>query len=417
MSSALPITGKFHCSNEIINKLQEITCRSTISNFFYFPTDCPHREKNGWTGDAAISAEQMMLNFNATKSLKEWLNNARVSQLENGCISAVIPTAGFGIEWGNGPAWDTFLVQIPYYVYKYEGDKEILYDNFDAICKNLRYNRTKMNEYGLLAHGLGDWCPPSRRADDYTTELQITDTLITIDSCYKTIKIAEILERTEEKKEFEAYYSLLRENFRSYYIKDGRIKDEYAGQTGVAMALYYKVFEKEEEISAINQLLELLDKTNGCFDVGVLGARVLFRVLSDFGYAELAYKLITQDKYPSYKYLLDYGATTLWEEFQELYDDRLECKNGRKLNSLNHHFWGDISAWFYKYIGGIRINPRLDNPNLVEIAPCFIKDIEFCHVEKQYRGGVIVVDWKRTSDGITLNVSAPNGIEIVKKLR
>ncbi|MBQ8429303.1 MAG: family 78 glycoside hydrolase catalytic domain [Clostridia bacterium] len=416
INSSLKQTGKFSCSDEVINKLQEITCRSDISNFFYFPNDCPHREKNGWTGDAAISAEQILLNFKAGRSFKEWFVNARYSQRENGMLSGVIPTSGFGFDWGNGPAWDTFLVQIAYYVYKYEGDIEIVKENFGAIMKNLRFIMSHVNENGLLEYGLGDWCPPGRIASHYTTELQITDTLITLDTCYKAAKLASLIGETQAKEEIDGYYALLRQNFRAYYVENGKIKVEHAGQAGVAMALYYKAFEPCEAESAINQLLQLIEDANGCFNVGVLGGRVLFRVLSDYGRAEEAYKLITQSKYPSYKYILDHGATSLWENIQETDGDRMEQKDGKKLDSQNHHFWGDISAWFYKYIGGIRINPGLTDENLVVIKPYYLSAISSCHVEKEYKNGKIVVDWKRTEDGISLQASAPDGVklEIIK---
>ena len=159
------------------------------------------------------------------------------------------------------------------------------------------------------------------------------------------------------KAEAEQYYAVLRKNFRVHYVKNGKIKEDSATQTGVAMTLYYKAFEQAEEAGAVKQLLALIEEKNGCLDTGVLGARVLFRTLSDHGHADVAYRLITQSKYPPYKYILDCGATTLWENFQEIDGDRMERKDGRKLDSMNHHFLGDISAWFYKYVGGIRINP------------------------------------------------------------
>lgn len=107
MSSDLKERASFNCSDEVLNKLQEITRRSVLSNFFYFPTDCPHREKNGWTGDAAVSAEHILLNLTAEKSLKEWLLNIRFAQREDGALPGIVPTGGWGFKWGNGPMWDS----------------------------------------------------------------------------------------------------------------------------------------------------------------------------------------------------------------------------------------------------------------------------------------------------------------------
>ncbi|PWM71543.1 MAG: hypothetical protein DBX59_08550 [Bacillota bacterium] len=412
----LKSAGSFACSNEIVNKLQENTRRSDLANFYDFPTDCPHREKNGWTGDAALSAEQFMLNFHAEKSFREWLYNVRASQIESGALSGIVPTAGWGFAWGNGPAWDTVVTQLSYYGYKYTADKTILTENFDCIVAYLRYAKTRLNENGLLAYGLGDWCPAGGYNNDVFTSLEITDTLTIIDTCYKAGVIAEILGKTEEKAEFDAFYALLRKNFREKFVENGEIKREFATQSAVSMALYYKAFEKEETERAVGQLLALIAAKNDYFDVGVLGARTLFRVLSDYGYDELALKLIVQKGFPSYRYHLDRGATTLWENFIDLADGEIKPKaEGREVDSLNHHFWGDISAWFYKYIAGIRINPALKDPFTVEIAPHFIEGITHCRAEREYLGGKITVEWERKPDGVHVEVSAPAQVKIVKK--
>ena len=110
--------GHFVCDNGIANKLQEAAVRSDLSNFHYFPTDCPHREKNGWTADASLSAEQMLLNLDPERSYKEWMRNIYAALDENGELPSIIPTPGWGKGGGNcGPSWDIAIVNIPYYVY------------------------------------------------------------------------------------------------------------------------------------------------------------------------------------------------------------------------------------------------------------------------------------------------------------
>ncbi len=407
--------GLFECSDMILNRLQEMTMRSTISNFFYFPMDCPHREKNGWTGDVALSAEHILLNYQAGNSLQEWLHNVRNAQRENGSIPGIVPTAGWGYAWGNGPAWDAALIQVPYYIYKYENNRNILLENWTAILKNIRYMMSRRNQDGMLAYGLGDWCPPSRSNNRYPTKLQITDTLTGLDICFKASRIAMVLSDIEAKEELLNYYKDLRSAFRAYYIKDSRILEEYATQTALAMAIYYHAFEESEVPIAFKQLLSIIENDGGCFDVGVLGARVLFRVLADCGRADLAYHLITQKKFPSYRYWVDRGATTLWENFHELETDLIKRKDGRQVNSLNHHFWGDISAWFYRYLGGIRINPQLKDENLVEIKPIFLQEIDYCKAEKIYKGQKISVVWQRINGEVKVAIDAPTCFKVIKQ--
>ena len=104
----IPQVCEFSCDNDIVNKLVGMTLQSDKSNFVFYPYDCPHREKNGWTADAAISAEQILHSFDAKDSLEQWLMQIRNAQLPDGKLPGIVPTAGWGFEWGNGPACSSF---------------------------------------------------------------------------------------------------------------------------------------------------------------------------------------------------------------------------------------------------------------------------------------------------------------------
>ena len=114
MHTQLPVRGGFRCSDETVNRIHEASMRSTLSNFVHFPTDCPQREKNGWTADAALSAEHTLLYFAPERCYHEWLRNIRGSQAPDGSLPGIVPTAGWGFAWGNGPAWDCVLFWLPY---------------------------------------------------------------------------------------------------------------------------------------------------------------------------------------------------------------------------------------------------------------------------------------------------------------
>ena len=116
--SKLEERGGFQCSDEIVNRLQEATRRSDLSNFYYYPVDCCQREKNGWTADAALSAEHMLMNLTVGNSYKEWMRNIAKAQNDAGAIPGIIPTGGWGFAWGNGPAWDNIIVYLPFYTYQ-----------------------------------------------------------------------------------------------------------------------------------------------------------------------------------------------------------------------------------------------------------------------------------------------------------
>ena len=185
----------FACSDAAINALQEMTRRSDLSNFHHFPTDCPHREKMGWTADAALSAEHMLLNLTPERNFRQWLHCIRMAQRDDGALPGFVPgRQGGGFDWGNGPAWDCVLVWLPYYVYLYRGDRAILEENAHAILGYLEFLGTKIREDGLVAFGLGDWCPAGEDdAGAHKSPLAFTDTVTSMDICEKAAYIFDTL--------------------------------------------------------------------------------------------------------------------------------------------------------------------------------------------------------------------------------
>lgn len=398
--SDLKTRGGFHCSDEIINKLQEITRRSDISNFHYFPTDCPHREKNGWTADAALSSEQLTLNFSPENSYREWLNNIRKAQTEKGSLPGIIPTAGWGFEWGNGPAWDCALVYLPYYTYVYRGLTDMIIESADAFIKYLGYIDSRKDEKGLIHIGLGDWChvgypdgkPPK-------APLEVTDTVISMDIARKIAFMLNAIGLSGQaeyaKIQSDCYKKAIREN-----LIDFENMVVYGNcQTCQAMCLYYDVFEEEERKTAFEVLLKYIKDADDHIDLGVLGGRVIFHVLSNFGYSDLAYEMIARPDYPSYGNWIKRGATTLWENFAP-----------DSVNSTNHHFWGDISAWFIKSIAGINYNPTGHNIKEVLIKPEFISKLKNAYGFYESKYGKIISFWRRENSNIVLNIEIPQGV-------
>lgn len=411
MHSDIKRISNFKCSNEDLNKIFNNTINSTFSNFFHFPTDCPQREKNGWTGDANISMDQIMMNFNAKRNIKEWLRNIRKSQNEIGQIPGIIPTYDWGYQWGHGPAWDSALVELPYRVYQYENDTDIIYENAAFIFKYVQYLSKKINEKGLVEYGLGDWCEVEAPAPDkYSNPLCVSDTLMSINIFRKAAVLFGVINYKEEKEFCEKYVSKLINSFRKECIDDNL---EVIGktQTGQAMALYYGVFTKEEEQTAVDHLINYIRNENDHFKVGVLGGRVLFRVLSKFGYNDLVIKLITNPTFPSYSWQLKFGTTTLWESFYDM-DENFNMYSNMTFEvlSMNHHFWGDVSAYFIEYILGLKINPELNDKLDVIIEPHLSKELTFAEGYHDFSFGRIYIKWEIKDSMFNINIQKPNNI-------
>lgn len=411
MHSAIPRVCDFATSDAVAERLWQNTINSDYSNFFFFPTDCPHREKNGWTGDVALSAEQMLLHLDCERSLREWLFNIRKAQLESGKLPCLVPcTPLWGYDWGPGPAWDAALVEIPYRILQFTGRADAARENSDAIMRYIEYMQGMRDERGLTAYGLGDWCQVDLDSVlKYTTPLCVSDTLVCADLCRKAAVLYTATGEAERAARCTRLRAELLTAFRAHCIEP----DLYVmgrTQTGQAMALFYGAFTAEEEPRAYEHLRALIRERADHFDIGVAGGRVLFRVLAEHGDAALAYRLITQPSFPSFGYHVGLGATSLYESFYRL-NDRFEVADGRRLDILsqNHHFWGDIAAWFIEYIAGLRINPDARDVHHIVIAPMPLAGPTWARACRRGVDGEVSCAWERAGSVFTLRVQAPAG--------
>ena len=398
MNSDIKERGGFSCSDEIANKLQEMTRRSDLANFYYFPTDCPQREKNGWTADAALSAEHFLLNLEAETSYREWMRNICKAQDDNGMIPGIVPTGTWGYGRGLGPAWDCVLVYLPYYVYVYRGKTEMIYESAKTIVAYIHFLTTKRDEKGLVEFGLGDWCPVDKDNNKFDAPLKFTSSVMSYDIAKKASFLFDTAGMDIQRDFAENFAQQMKKSIRDNLIDYDTMTAAGACQTSQAMALHYGIFNEDEKEKAFSRLLEFIDAKNGHFDTGVLGGRVIFHVLAQNGYADKAYRMITCPEFPSYGNLVLRGATSLWEQFYE---------DVSRVSSMNHHFWGDISSWFIQYPGGIRLNPTLHNADEVNIAPEFIESLENVKAFHIAPAGKISTEWKKEKDCITLTVEVP----------
>ncbi len=392
-SSDMKQIGNFSCDNNIINKLQEATVRSDFSNFFYFPTDCPQREKNGWTADASLSAEQMLYNITPEKGYKEWVRNIYKAMTDEGKLPGIIPTVDWGYQWGNGPAWDMAMVNIPFCTYRYRRDKDIIVECAEPLNRYLRYMYSRLNEKNLLEFGLGDWCEPDTPEDRYSTPLVVTDSFMAVDIIRKSCFIFEKLGLKDYLSFAEKFEKILSVAIRQNLIDYNNCTVFGNTQTAQTLGLYYGFFDNDTYKYAFQNLLHLIkEKDNHCY-CGVIGARVFYDVLADNGYIDLALDIITNTEFPSYGNWIKRGATTLWESFR---------REGDTINSLNHHFWGFISGWFYKYLAGIRINPDLCDVNSIEISPNFPENLSEVKASYCPSNCELKVSWNKSGDKIIL---------------
>ncbi len=395
--------GGFSCSDGVANRLQAATRTSDLANLIYFPTDCPHREKNGWTGDAADSAEQMMLNFALEKTVAQWLIEVCAAQDERGALPGIVPTTGWGFAWGNGPSWDQVIVELPYQEYKYLGKTDMFKITSTTLFKYLHYLTTRRDSHGLVAIGLGDWCHALRNLVGPKCPQVVSDTAM----CYNICSKAEILYRAigfELQADFcRALGNSFREAFRHYLIDFSTMTVKGDCQGSQALAIGYGLFDNGEIPAAYNKLISLIHEADDHIDCGVKARVLLFPLLARHGDSDLAYKMITRTDIPAFGVWTEkFGMVSLPEGFVPEY-------NG-EITSLNHHFMGHISTYFISNIAGININPYLDNHLYLRVAPTFVSSLNHAEAFFETEKGKIEVKWERDGEKIKLSVTSPDEV-------
>lgn len=404
-SSDLKERGSFTCSDETLNRLQEMARRSDLANFFYFPNDCPHREKNGWTGDVMVSAEHMLMNLTAENSLREYMFNVRAAQNIQGTIPGVVPTGGWGFKWGNGPIWDNVLVEVPYQIFRYTGNAEVLKENAYAIYKYLGYAANRRNEKGLLCYGLGDWVKP--KGGKTVAPKELVDSIMIYQFAMKAAQVFEYLNKNLEKDYALGLANELKAAIIEEYIDDENGIAANGEQTAYVLAITHGMFSKSGTKKAVENLVKEIVEYDGMHDCGMIGIRYLFYALSRNGYADLAYELIISEKQNGYGQFVKKGMTTLPESFS-VFDDNGDPQTWL---SLNHHFFGDISHFFISDIAGIRVNDGFTNSNNIDIAPNFIGALNNAKAYFDSIKGRVEVAWEKQGNTVKLTVTVPEGIK------
>ncbi len=382
-----PLSG-FTCSNKRLEKLFEIGQKATLSNLFYMPTDCPTREKLGWANDAQASAEQMLINFDISRLFKKWLQDIYDAMREDGSLPGIIPTGGWGYEWGNGPVSDGVLFELPQMLYLYTGDTQPLIDSRPYFKRYIDFIKSREDGEGFFEYGLDDHAPP----EPTKVPLKFICAVIFI----KMLRIAEFAEQLAGNPgvylaDIERHVS----GFKRKYIANGRcVINE---QTAVAMVITHDLSDDVKSLGA--QLAALVEQRDFHHNCGMVGLRHLYNALDTCGLSDYAYKIITSKGYPSYDNWLEGGATTLWELWQ---GD----------TSHNHHMYSDFMAWIMKTLVGINIDPERPGFGVVKLAPKFVAGLDSCSGYRDTPGGRISVNWERTHGGaVMLEISVPDGVK------
>ena len=234
-----------------------------------------------------------MFNWANGAGYTKWMLDFHDEQKETGELPGIIPTGGWGYHWGNGPAWDSAYLIIPWTMYRYYGDERILETHYDRFKRYVDYLTTRAEGH-IVKIGLGDWAPVKT-----TTPEALTSTGFYYVDALITARTADILGHTEDAQKYQALAEQIKDAFQKTFYKGDGIYDA-GSQTALSFPLFCDMVPQDERAKVVAKLVENLKAQNYHIDTGILGAKAIYNVLSENGQHETAYRMLTETTTPSY---------------------------------------------------------------------------------------------------------------------
>ena len=402
-------TGEFQCSDTIVNQIQSAVEWTEVSNLHGLPTDCPQRaERLGWLNDMTARCEELIFNFDMSKFLPKWLDDIRDSQDQT---SGAIPdTAPFNFGAMPGDPVCISNVLVAWLLYKHFGDKKTLEKNFDSMWQWAQYLSSRVNDGILNDSYIGDWAPPINEAIpgsigtssvSANTPGALVSTAHYINMLEILSKIALVLKNEQLSKELLAECLVCKKAFHQKFFNPDTGGYGSNNQACNSMALYMDIVPTDLRSRVLENLVSDIVSNEYHLTTGNLATKYIFDVLADGGETNIAFKLLTQTSYPSWGYMLEKGATTMWERWEEA--------TGKGMNSHNHAMYASIGSWFYKYLAGIKLPDSSVGFSNVIIEPIFPTGLDWVKVELDTIKGKISVSWVKQSTSIFLKINLPIG--------
>lgn len=402
--TAVRPTGKFKCSNPLLNDIHQMIVNTEASNLHSVPTDCPQRdERMGWLNDLTVRIEQAIYNFDMSRFYPKFIDDVADTQDPDGSVTCVAPFL-FGMRPAD-PVSASYLL-LAWKCYEFYGDERVVREHFPGMKKwvDFLYSRT---ENGIVNYSYyGDWCPPKEFLMDPNGSGVSRDTPGLMISTGYLFYCAGILSEMASVIGNEAdavYYKKMASEIAAAFNREywNEQSGGYASnnQASNAFALYMGLVASKNIPRVASNLAEDVKKHDYHLTTGNLCTKYLLETLTENGYAETAYKIASQTTYPGWGYMLSKGATTLWE--------RWEYATGDAMNSHNHPMMGSVDSWFYKYVLGIQ--PDIQHPAFQRfvLRPVIFEELDFAEGELNTVKGLIKTSWRKQGKQLIIELTIP----------
>ncbi len=401
--------GDFTSSNDLLNRIHHNMFWGIRGNYRSIPTDCPQRdERQGWLGDRSQVSRSESYMFDIAAFYTKWTTDLADSERPNGSIPDVSPN--YWPLYNDDLTWPSTFLFVPGMLYDQYGDRRVLENNYPAMKKWIDYIRTFVTPDGLISKDqYADWCVPPEDPKLIHSQdpARITDkTLIASSYYYELLRLmaryARLLDKPTEAADFEMLAARVNTAFEKRFFKPADNIYDNGTQTSSILPLYFQMVPAGKRAAVLAGLTRRIEQeSHGHVGTGLVGAQWLMRTLSDNGFADIAYQIATQKTYPGWGYMVERGATTIWELWNGDTADPA-------MNSGNHVMQiGDLAVWMYEYLAGIRPDPEKPGFQHILIRPYPAGDLSFVRASHHSMYGTIASAWKRAGGSFTLDVTVP----------
>ena len=399
--------GEFSCDDALLNRLYRMLINTELNNMHSVPTDCPQRdERLGWMNDNTMRLEQNFMNFDSQLFYEKWF--ADILDAQQKCGTGAVPDT-CPYYYGMSPArWNTSVfVMIPYFLYRYFGDRQVMQRHWDALLWYMEYQKSKLTDEGLIdSYYVGEWCPPMKDSilEDHQSAFarDISNQLLT--SCFYYMecllcgRMAAMLGDDRAALDFAERMRCLKEAVnRRFFDRDaGCYRPLCQGNQILPLYLGLVPEGMEERVHA-NLMSCIAGRDDYHMTTGSHSTRFLFEVLTLLGENDAALRMLRKTDYPSFGYMLENGATALWERWE---------KNLGFMTSHDHPMSGGFGVWFFKALGGFGFG-MLTEAQPLRIAPAIPAGLGFVHCRRRCPTGELVCDWYRSGKDVHFDIRIP----------
>jgi len=403
--NSTPATGSFDCSNKLFNQIYHLIDWSLRSNIASVSTDCPHREKMGWLEQSHLMGESLKNNYDVSLLYNKIVDDIIEAQQPDGMVPSTAPEyVEFTGAFRDDPGYGSAAIILPWYLYKWYGDKQALIKSYDMMKRYVSYLGAKA-ESNIILYGLGDWLDlgPNNPGEAQLTPIALTATCFYYQDIVLLGKMAQILDKDSDALKYEALAKEIKNAFNNKFFNPVTKVYGTGSQTSYSMPLYMGLVENETDRKRVfENLTDSILIHNKRITAGDIGHRFLVQTLEQNGASELLYQMNNRTDIPGYGYQIKNGATALAEHWSGPTIDWL---------SQNHMIFGHLMEWFYSGLTGIRQQEGDSGFKRIIIDPQTVGDITWVKSSYKSINGKIKVEWTKTGNQFSLNVDIPANAE------